>query len=73
MSGQAPSSISYSPIFYVRENVLSDSSTIWEVWQRGSEQRLASSSHEDKAQAFASRLLSECGRFESDIDNTVDA
>lgn len=35
--------------FYTHENRLTDGSVIWEVWQRGSEQRLASAATEDNA------------------------
>lgn len=60
--------------FQVRKNVLSDSSVIWEIWQRGSDQRLASTDDEIKATTLAINLNDTLLVFElTDNQNTVDA
>lgn len=72
MSGQAPNNISHNPVFYARENVLTDRSVIWEVWQRGSEQRLASAATEAERVAHCLRHVMQ--EFENRTPhNTVDA
>ena len=43
-------------IFTVRRNDLTDGSVIWEVWQRGSEQRLASAGSLRHADHLANSL-----------------
>lgn len=74
MSGQAPSFISHNPLFYVRENVLTDRTVIWEVYQRGSEQRLASAATESEAERVAHCLRHVMQEFENRTPhNTVDA
>jgi hypothetical protein len=74
MSAQMPSNISYNPVFSIKKNVLSDNSVIWEVWQRGSDQRLASAANELRAAALCGMLASALSTWEhSSRSNTVDA
>lgn len=60
--------------FSVRKNVLSDSSVVWEIWQRGSDQRLASTDDVIKALTLTHNLNDILLVFElTDYRNTVDA
>jgi len=73
MSGQMPKNISFNPVIYVRQNVLSDKSIIWEIRQRGAEDRLASSSSESEAERLAHILRATLADFENrSHSNTVD-
>jgi len=71
---QAPSNISFNPVFYVRENKHTDGSVQFDVYQRGSEQRLASAADELRANALCTMLSDILTAWEaSNSGNTVDA
>lgn len=60
-------------VFYTVKNTLSDDSVIYEVWQHGSEQRLASADNDLQAEDLASRLNKVLTVWvEASASNTVD-
>ena len=60
--------------FYIQENTLTDHSVIWEVYQKGSDQRLASAATEHQADDIAYRLNRLLRSWaNSDPQNTIDA
>lgn len=71
---EAAAAAAAAKIFTVRKNVLSDQSVIWEIWQAGSEQRLASAADEVQAGKLAAVLNAALHLWAAKTPyNTVDA
>jgi hypothetical protein len=59
--------------FHTKQEVLSDGSVLWEVWQREADLRLASSVSRYDAADLADALNDACARWQSrTVENTVD-
>lgn len=58
--------------FFCKRNELSDGSVLWEVYQHGSPQRLASSDSRYEAGHLADALNEECCRWRGPLGNTID-
>jgi hypothetical protein len=60
--------------FYVKHEILTDKSELYEIRCRGVDQRIGSSSHEYEATMLANALNNECALFTSrTAHNTIDA
>lgn len=59
--------------FYVRKNVLSDGSILWEIYQEGADERLASAATEAEAEELVMALdMAVTEWSERTLENTVD-
>jgi hypothetical protein len=60
--------------FYIKREELSDGDVLWEVWQNGSDIRLASTTRRDRATELRDALNAACAQWSESAPtlNTID-